>query len=34
MTAELVVCKAINVMFDICAAPEEYAIAKYLSQDG
>ena len=33
MTAELVVCKVINVMFDICAAPEEYAIAKYLSQD-
>ena len=30
MTAELVVCKTINVMFNICAAPEEYAIAKYL----
>lgn len=33
MTAELVVCKTINVTFDICAAPEEYAIAKYLNQD-
>ncbi len=30
MTAELVVCKALNVMFDICAAPEDYAIAKYI----
>ena len=30
MTAELVACKAINVMFDICAAPEDYAIAAYL----
>ena len=33
MTAELVACKAINVMFDICAAPEDYAIAAYLSNE-
>lgn len=33
MTAELVACKAINVLFDICAAPENYAIAAYLNDD-
>lgn len=30
MTAEIVACKAVDVCFDICAAPPEYAILKYL----
>lgn len=29
MTAELVACKAINVKFDICAAPLDYALDNY-----
>lgn len=33
MTAELVACKAINVMFDICAAPEDYALYSYFEQE-
>lgn len=30
MTAELVACKAVDVCFDICACPPEYAILRYL----
>lgn len=30
MTAEIVACKAVDVCFDICACPQEYAIQKYL----
>ena len=33
MTAELVACKAINVNFDICAAPDDYVIEHYLTDD-
>lgn len=33
MTAELVACKAINVCFDICAAPDEYVLKNYLADD-
>lgn len=33
MTAELVACKAINVFFDICAAPEDYVLASYLGSN-
>ena len=33
MTAELVACKAINVNFDICAAPDDYVIDHYLIDD-
>lgn len=33
MTAELVACKAINMKFDICAAPMDYAIENYLKSD-
>lgn len=30
MTAEIVACKAVDVCFDICACPPEYAVRKYL----
>ena len=33
MTAELVACKAINVKFDICAAPIEHVLKNYLNED-
>lgn len=32
MTAELVACKAVDVCFDICASPVEYAIQQYLME--
>ena len=33
MTAELVACKAINMKFDICAAPIDYVLDNYLKDD-
>lgn len=33
MTAEIVACKAINMKFDICAAPIDYVLDNYLKDD-